>query len=142
MPINLSKGQKVSLTKENPSLSRIMVGLGWDEVKQKRGIFGFLKPQQDIDCDASAILCKNGKLVDFQDKFGRNYRLASEKFKKAIEEIDKSIAELVKVKENLLGSENNLRLANEKAEALTIKQLTKDSPTLQAKFKEAGIDIQ
>ena len=82
------------------------------------------------------------KLVDFQDKFGRNYRLASEKFKKAIEEIDKSIAELVKVKENLLGSENNLRLANEKAEALTIKQLTKDSPTLQAKFKEAGIDIQ
>lgn len=68
MSVNLQKGQKVDLRKSNKEeLKRVMVGLGWDEVKQKRGIFGFLKPQQDIDCDASAILCKNGKLVDFQD---------------------------------------------------------------------------
>ena len=76
------------------------------------------------------------QLLDFKEKFGKNYRLASEKFQKAIEEIDKSIAELVKVKENLLGSENNLRLANDKAEALTIKKLTKGNPTMQAKFAE------
>ena len=77
------------------------------------------------------------ELEAFKDKFGENYRRASKKFKDAILEIDNAIAELVKVKENLLGSENNLRLANEKAEKLTIKRLTKNSPTMQAKFDEA-----
>lgn len=77
------------------------------------------------------------QLLDFQDKFGRNYRLASEKFKSAIDEIDKSIQHLQKIKEALIGSENNLRLANDKAEALTIKKLTRDNPTMAAKFEDA-----
>ena len=76
------------------------------------------------------------QLEDFRDKFGRNYRLASERFQKAIEEIDKSIEHLQKIKEALTGSENNLRLANDKAERLTIKSLTRNNPTMQAKFDE------
>lgn len=75
-------------------------------------------------------------IEEFKDKFGRNYRLASEKFKKAIEEIDRSITHLQRIKENLIGSENNLRLANDKAEGLTIRKLTYKNPTMQAKFKE------
>ncbi len=72
----------------------------------------------------------------FKDAFGRNYRLASEKFGKAIEEIDKTIQHLQKTKEALLSSENNLRLANNKAEDLSIKKLTKDAPSVQAMFDE------
>lgn len=75
-------------------------------------------------------------LQDFQQKFGRNYELASNKFKSAIEEIDKSIDHLTKIKENLLSSENNLRLANEKAQDLSIKKLTKNNPTMIEMFKE------
>ena len=77
------------------------------------------------------------QLLDFQDKFGKNYRLASEKFKTAIDEIDKSVQHLQKIKDALIGSENNLRLANDKAEALTIKKLTRNNPTMKAKFEEA-----
>ena len=73
---------------------------------------------------------------EFKERFARNYRLASEKFKNAIDEIDKSIDHLNKIKESLLSSENNLRLANEKAEDLTIKKLTKNNPTMSAKFEE------
>lgn len=76
-------------------------------------------------------------LVKFKDAFGRNYRLASEKFKNAIEEIDKSITHLQKIKDALIGSENNLRLANDKADELTIKKLTRGNPTMKAKFDEA-----
>ena len=72
---------------------------------------------------------------DFKDKFSKNYHIASEKFYKAIEEIDKTISHLQKTKENLLASENNLRLANNKAEDLSIKKLTKNNPTMQAKFE-------
>ena len=79
------------------------------------------------------------QLLDFKDKFGRNYRLASEKFKKAIEEIDKSIDHLQKIKEALIGSENNLRLANDKAEDLSIKKLTRGNPTMKQKFEEARL---
>ena len=75
-------------------------------------------------------------LEEFKDKFAYNYRLASEKFKKAIDEIDKSIDHLQKIKDALLGSENQLRLANDKAEAITIKKLTQNNPTMQAKFDE------
>ena len=71
---------------------------------------------------------------EFYEKFGRNYRLASEKFAKAIEEIDKTIDHLEKTKKALISSENNLRLANNKAEDLTIKQLTKNNPTMKAMF--------
>ena len=77
------------------------------------------------------------QLLDFQDKFGRNYRIASEKFKTAIDEIDKSIQHLQKIKDALIGSENNLRLANERAEALSIKKLTRNNPPMKAKFEEA-----
>lgn len=72
---------------------------------------------------------------EFKDKFSRNYRLASEKFQKAIEEIDKTIDHLQKTKDALLSSENNLRLANNKAEDLSIKRLTKNNPTMAAKFE-------
>ncbi len=73
---------------------------------------------------------------DFKEKFARNYELASKKFKTAIEEIDKTIDHLQKTKEALLSSENNLRLANNKAEDLTIKRLTKNNPTMAKKFAE------
>ena len=73
---------------------------------------------------------------DFKDKFSKNYELASRKFKTAIEEIDKTIVHLQKTKDALLSSENNLRLANNKAEDLSIKRLTKNNPTMQAKFAE------
>jgi len=76
------------------------------------------------------------KLNDFKNKFGKNYQRASEKFKAAIKEIDESIKHLQKIKENLIGSEDNLRRANEKARGLSIQKLTKDSPALQAKFDE------
>lgn len=76
-------------------------------------------------------------LNDFKDKFGRNYRLASEKFDKAIEEIDKSIQHLQKVRDSLLGSQNNLRLANDKAEKLTVKRLVSKNPTMKEMFDEA-----
>ena len=76
-------------------------------------------------------------LEEFKEKFGKNYRLASERFHTAIDEIDKTIDHLQKVKTALLGSENNLRLANDKAEDLTIRRLTNKNPTMKAKFEEA-----
>lgn len=72
----------------------------------------------------------------FKDGFARNYRLASEKFATAIDEIDKSISHLQKIKEALLSSENNLRLANNKADELSIKRLTKNAPAVKAMFDE------
>ena len=74
------------------------------------------------------------ELDEFRTSFGRNYELASKKFKTAIEEIDKTIDHLQKTKEALLGSENNLRLANNKAGDLSVKKLTKGNPTMTAKF--------
>jgi len=71
----------------------------------------------------------------FKEGFARNYQLASEKFKKAIEEIDKTIDHLQKTKDALLSSENNLRLANNKAEDLSIKKLTRGNPTMTARFE-------
>ncbi len=72
----------------------------------------------------------------FKEGFARNYRLASDKFKTAIDEIDKTIQHLQKTKEALLSSENNLRLANNKAEDLSIKRLTKNAPSVKAMFDE------
>ena len=88
--------------------------------------------QQNID-----VTNFEDQLADFKDKFGRNYRLASERFAKAIDEIDKSIEHLQKIKEHLLGSERNLRLANDKAEDLTVKKLTRKNPTMKALLDEA-----
>lgn len=76
------------------------------------------------------------KMNKFKDGFSRNYELASRKFKDAIDGIDKTIKELEKTKAALLSSENNLRLANEKTEDLTIKKLTHGNPTMKAKFDE------
>ena len=72
----------------------------------------------------------------FKEGFGRNYRIASERFQKAIDEIDQTIKHLEKTKEALLSSENNLRLANSKAEELTIKKLTRKNPTMRAMFEQ------
>ena len=66
MAINLQKGQKVSLSKDNAGLSKVVIGLGWDEVPRKKGGLFAPKPQA-VDCDASAILLQNGRLVDKED---------------------------------------------------------------------------
>ena len=75
-------------------------------------------------------------MQEFKDAFGRNYRLASEKFQTAIDEIDKTITHLQKVKDALVSSENNLRLANNKAEDLSIKKLTKNAPSVKKMFDD------
>ena len=72
--------------------------------------------------------------MEFKSGFARNYELAFKKFETAIDEIDKSISHLQKIKDALLSSGNNLRLANNKAEELTIKKLTRKNPTMKAKF--------
>jgi len=82
------------------------------------------------------------KINTFKEGFARNYDLASRKFKTAIEEIDKTITHLQKTKDALLSSENNLRLANNKADDLTIKQLTHGNPTMKAKFDELSDDTE
>lgn len=74
------------------------------------------------------------KLLDFQEKFGNNYRLANEKFNDAISRIDSTIVALTKIKEALLGTDRNLRLANDKLQDLSIKKLTRGNPTMQEKF--------
>ncbi|MBR1735599.1 MAG: DUF2130 domain-containing protein [Firmicutes bacterium] len=86
---------------------------------------------QDID-----ITNFENELNEFKTGFARNYDLASRKFVAAIEEIDKSISHLQKIKENLISSEKYLRLANKKADEITIKKLTKNNPTMTAKFDE------
>ena len=78
------------------------------------------------------------ELETFKTAFGKNYRLAADKFATAIAEIDKTIDHLQKTKDALLGSEENLRRANNKADELTIKKLTRNNPTMEAKFKELG----
>lgn len=78
------------------------------------------------------------KIEEFKKGFARNYDLASRKFLTAIDEIDKTIKHLEKTKEALLSSENNLRLANNKADDLSIKKLTHGNPTMRDKFREAG----
>lgn len=79
------------------------------------------------------------ELNDFRESFGRNYRLASDKFKTAVDSIDKSIAQLQKTKDALLSSENNLRIANNKADELSVKKLTRGNPTMAAKFAELEV---
>jgi hypothetical protein len=88
--------------------------------------------QQNID-----ITNFEEALGDFKQKFGKNYAAASNKFQNAIKEIDSTIDHLNKVKENLLSSERQLRLANDKAEGLTIRKLTYKNPTMKEKFEEA-----
>ncbi|WP_125099851.1 DUF2130 domain-containing protein [Leucobacter chromiireducens] len=78
------------------------------------------------------------ELDTFKSAFGRNFELASTQFHEAIKRIDTSIREMEKVREQLLKSENNLRLANDKAQGVTVKKLTRGNPTMQAKFAELG----
>ena len=97
---------------------------------------GFKKQLEVVQNQNIDISRFEENMNNFKDAFGRNYRLASEKFRKAIEEIDKTIDHLQKTKEALLSSENNLRLANNKAEDLTIKKLTSGNPTMQQMFED------
>ena len=101
-----------------------------------RSTLGYRKQLQTIQNQNIDITHFEEALDDFREKFGRNYRIASERFRTAIEEIDKSIQHLQKIKDNLLASDNNLRLANSKAEELTIRRLTRNNPTMKAKFDE------
>ena len=87
--------------------------------------------EQNVD-----ITAFESNLSSFKDGFARNYNLASDQFQEAIKRIDESIKDLEKTKENLLKSANNLRLANEKADSLTIESLTRGNPTMAAKFAE------
>ena len=91
-----------------------------------------LARQQSVD-----VTNFENKLNDFRNKFGNHYQRASDKFNKAIEEIDKTIKSLQKMKEDLLSSENYLRLANNDTEDLSIKKLTRGNPTMKQKFEEA-----
>lgn len=88
--------------------------------------------QQSID-----VTNFENKLIDFKNKFGNHYQRASDKFNKAVEEIDKTIKSLQKMKEDLLSSENYLRLANNDTDDLSIKKLTRGNPTMKQKFEEA-----
>lgn len=92
-----------------------------------------LARRQSID-----VTSFEAKLEDFKERFGRNYELASRRFQTAIEEIDKTIDHLQKVRESLVGSSRNLELANRRAEDLTIKRLTRGNPTMKAMFAEAA----
>ena len=87
--------------------------------------------EQNID-----ITNFENSLLDFQDKFGKNYDLAKRHFEKAIEEIDVTIKHLEKVKESLMGSERQLRIANDKAQEISIKKLTKNNPTMTKMFDD------
>jgi hypothetical protein len=80
------------------------------------------------------------QLNDFRDSFGRSYRLASERFSDAVASIDKSIAQLQKTKDNLLKSEDHYRIANNKADELTVKKLTRGNETMAAKFADLQTD--
>ena len=97
-----------------------------------------LMEMQSKNVDVSTF---ESSLLEFKDKFGRNYELANKKFNSAIDEIDKTIQHLQKVKDELLSSGNNLRLANDKLDDLTIKKLTKNNPTMKQKFEEAGVNV-
>ena len=115
------------------SMITLLVNAAKNSVEYKRELA--LARSQSVD-----VTNFENQLTAFKEAFGRNYRLASEKFKTAIEEIDKSILHLQKIKDALIGSENNLRLANDKADNLSIKKLTRGNPTMQAKFEEARRD--
>lgn len=107
----------------------ILRGAALNSLKYKQDLA--LMQKQNID-----ITNFEAELETFKSGFAKNYNLASRKFVEAIEGIDKTINQLQKTKEALLSSENNLRLANEKADNLTIKKLVKNNPTMQARFED------
>ena len=93
--------------------------------------------EQNID-----ITNFESELDSFKNSFGRNYELASKKFQTAIEEIDKSIDHLQKTRDALMGTDRNLRIANDKAQEVSIKKLTRGNPTMAAKFMELDVNKQ
>lgn len=99
-----------------------------------RGAADYKRQLAEVKAQNIDISNFEADLEDFKERFGNNYRLASERFDKAVDEIDKTIDHLNKVKEHLTASSRNLRLANDKAEALSIKKLTKSNPTMKAMF--------
>ena len=106
----------------------------------RNAALGSLKYRQELEAARNQqidVLNFERNMNEFKDKFAYNYQLASKKFKTAIEEIDKTIDHLQKTKEALLSSENNLRLANNKAEDLSIKRLTKNAPSVREMFDAA-----
>ena len=106
----------------------------------RNAALGSLKYRQELEAARNQqidVLNFEKNMNEFKDKFAYNYQLASKKFKTAIEEIDKTIDHLQKTKEALLSSENNLRLANNKAEDLSIKRLTKNAPSVREMFDAA-----
>ena len=111
----------------------------------RNAALGSLKYRQELQLVRSQqvdILHFEENMNAFKEGFARNYRLASERFQTAIEEIDKTIQHLQKTKEALLSSENNLRLANRKAEDLSIKKLTKNAPAVKAMFDSLASDSE
>ena len=110
-------------------LVTLIRGMAMNSLKYKKELL--MIQNQNID-----ISHFEDNLNTFKEGFARNYRLASDKFKKAIDEIDKTIDHLQKTKEALLSSENNLRLANNKADDLTIQRLTKGNETMKKLFSE------
>ena len=118
-----------------PQFFRPIITLLVNAAKKTVGIKKELEIARSQSVDVTHF---ESQLDAFKEAFGRNYRLASEKFKAAIDEIDKSISHLQKIKDALIGSENNLRLANDKADALTIKKLTRGNETMTRKFAEAA----
>ena len=110
-------------------LITLIRGMAMNSLKYKKELL--VIQNQNID-----ISHFEDNLNTFKEGFARNYRLASDKFKKAIDEIDKTIDHLQKTKEALLSSENNLRLANNKADDLTIQRLTKGNETMKKLFSE------
>ena len=118
-----------------PQFFRPIITLLVNAAKKTVGIKKELEVARSQSVDVTHF---ESQLDAFKEAFGRNYRLASEKFKAAIDEIDKSITHLQKIKDALIGSENNLRLANDKADALTIKKLTKGNETMTKKLAEAA----
>ena len=109
---------------------------GWQKTRELLIIQGYslliLIFAQNID-----VTNFENKLIDFKNRFGKDYRLASDEFREAISEIDSTINHLQKVRAALVGSENHLRLANDKAEKLTVRSLTYKNPTMAEKIKEA-----
>ena len=106
----------------------------------RNAALGSLKYRQELEVARNQqidVLNFEKNMNEFKDKFAYNYQLASKKFKTAIEEIGKTIDHLQKTKEALLSSENNLRLANNKAEDLSIKRLTKNAPSVREMFDAA-----
>jgi len=111
-----------------------IISLLYNAAKQSAGYKNELMIVKNQNLDITHF---EDKLIDFQERFGKNYSAATDRFNKAIEEIDKTIDHLNKVKEGLLGADRNLRLANDKLQDLSVKKLTHGNPTMKELFEKA-----